>query len=119
MEKRNTIAVDGINLILGILLIASPWVFAFPAGTITGNAVIAGALIGIVALAALFAFAQWEEWVNLILGAWVVASPFVLDFTSNMQAMWTHIVIGLVVAVLAAIELWMTARQTPTASVTH
>ncbi len=113
MEKRNVTAIDGINLVLAILLIASPWVFAFPTGTITINAVVAGLIIGVVAIAALFAFAQWEEWVNLILGAWVVASPFVLQFTSDAKALWTHVVIGLVVAVLAAVELWMVARPPP------
>ncbi len=103
-------AIDGINLVLAILLIASPWVFAFPAGTVTYNAVIAGLIIGVVAIAALSAFAQWEEWVNLVLGLWVIASPFVLHFTSDVTAMWTHVIIGLAVAVLAAIELWTVAR---------
>jgi len=110
MEKRNVMAIDGINLVLAILLIASPWILAFPAGTVTYNAVIAGLIIGVVAIAALFAFAQWEEWVNLVLGLWVIASPFVLHFTSDVGALWTHVVIGLAVAVLAAIELWTTAR---------
>jgi hypothetical protein len=110
MEKRNVVAIDWINLVLAVLLIASPWVLAFPAGTVTYNAVIAGLIIGIVAIAALSAFAQWEEWVNLVLGVWVIVSPFVLHFTTDTRALWTHVVIGLVVAVLAAIELWTVAR---------
>jgi len=113
MEKKNVMAIDGINLILAILLIASPWVLTFPAGTITTNAVVAGLIIGVVAIAALFAFAQWEEWVNLIVGAWVIASPFVLHFTSDTRALWTHVLLGLAVAVLAAIELWTVAHPPP------
>jgi VIT1/CCC1 family predicted Fe2+/Mn2+ transporter len=57
--------------------------------------------------------------VNLILGAWVLVSPFVLGFSSNTKAMWTHVLIGLAVAVLAAIELWTVTRQPPARMVSH
>jgi hypothetical protein len=36
------------------------------------GAMIAGLVIEVIAIAALVSFAQWEEWVNLILGLWVV-----------------------------------------------
>ena len=36
----------------------------------------------------------------------VLVSPWVLGF-ADTTAMWVHIVIGIVVAVIAAIELWM------------
>jgi hypothetical protein len=36
------------------------------------GAMIAGLVIGVIAIAALVSFAQWEEWVNLILGLGVV-----------------------------------------------
>ncbi len=112
--KRNLMLVDGINLILAIALIVSPWVLiSFPAGIPTYNAVIAGLAIGAVALGALVVFAQWEEWVNLILGIWVIASPFVLGFASVTMVMWAHVVIGLAVAVLAAVELWTVTSQPP------
>jgi hypothetical protein len=57
-------------------------------------------------VAALAAFAEWEEWLNLVVGLWVLVSPWVLDF-ANTTAMWVHIVIGIIVAVVAAIEVWM------------
>jgi SPW repeat len=41
-----------------------------------------------------------------IVGLWVLVSPWVLSF-ADTTAMWVHIVIGIVVAVVAAIELWM------------
>ena len=114
MERKNLMFVDGINLILGLVLIASPWVLGFTTGTVTYNAVIAGFAISVVAIAALAAFAQWEEWVNLALGLWVLVSPFVLGFPTETIATWTHVVVGLAVAVLASGELWMVTRQPPT-----
>ncbi|MEX0853335.1 MAG: SPW repeat protein [Bauldia sp.] len=113
MLKRNLTLIDGINLILAIVLVASPWVLSFPAGTVSLNAMIAGSAIGVVAVGALVAFTQWEEWVNLTLGIWVLASPFVLGFSSIANAMWTHVLVGLAVAVLAAVELWMITREPP------
>jgi SPW repeat len=47
-----------------------------------------------------------EEWLNLVVGLWVLVSPWVLDF-ANTAAMWVHIVIGIIVAAVAAIEVWM------------
>jgi len=113
--KRNLVFVDWVNLVLGIALVISPWVLAFPAGAATYNAVIAGLVIGLVAIGAIVAFAQWEEWVNLIVGIWVLIAPFILGFGGAATAMWTHVVIGLVVAILAAVELWGVTRQ-PAAS---
>jgi hypothetical protein len=111
--KSNLKLVDWGNLVLAIVLVISPWVLAFPAGAATYNAVIAGLVIGLVAIGALVAFNQWEEWANLILGAWVFIAPFVLGFAAATTAMWTHVVIGLVVAVLAAVELWTVMHQPP------
>ncbi len=119
MPRKNLMLVDWINLILAFALVVSPWVLALPAGTITYNAVIAGVVIGLVAIGALVAFAQWEEWVNLILGMWVLVSPFVLGFSSNVNATWTHVVVGLAVAVLAAVELWFATREPPAEHAAH
>ncbi len=111
--KRNLMFVDWVNLVLGIALVISPWVLAFPTSIAMYNAVIVGLVIGLVAIGAIVAFAQWEEWANLILGIWVFIAPFVLGFAADMTAMWTHVVIGLAVAVLAAVELWGVTHQPP------
>jgi hypothetical protein len=64
-------------------------------------------------VAAIAAFAQWEEWLNLLLGLWVLASPWVLGFQGT-TAGTVHIVVGILVAALAAAEMWLT-QQTPQA----
>src|SRR6266567_3774314 len=97
---------DVANLVLGAILFFSPWIFAFDAGLPSQNAFISGIVIAALSIAALAAFAVWEEWLNLIVGLWVIISPWVLGFQGS-TAMTVHVVIGMIVAVLAAIELWL------------
>src|SRR5437763_7894201 len=99
---------DVANLILGAFLFFSPWIFGFDAGKVSQNAYIAGIVIAVLAIAALAAFAVWEEGLTLIVGLWVLCSPCVLGFCGT-RPMAVHVVVGIVVAVLAAIEIWMTA----------
>ena len=114
MQKwRNEAFVDMINLILGAWLFVTPWIFGF-AGSVAGwNAWIAGALIAVVALAALMAFTEWEEWANLLLGLWLLVAPWNLSFEGHTAATNNHVIVGVVVAVLAGIELWLTYRKPP------
>ncbi|HET6839516.1 MAG TPA: SPW repeat protein, partial [Bradyrhizobium sp.] len=84
----------------------------FDAGGASQNANIAGLAIAGLAIAALAAFAVWEEWLNLIVGLWVLISPWVLGFQGT-NAMTVHVVIGAAVAMLAAIELWLLSQNPP------
>jgi hypothetical protein len=79
------------------------------------NAWIAGAVIGVTSIAALVSFAEWEEWVNLILGLWVAISPWALSFklVISETAVRAQVALGLVIAVLAAVELLMMHRAPP------
>jgi SPW repeat len=103
---------DVANLILGAILFLSPWMFGFDAGRASENANIAGIVIAALAIAALAAFAIWEEWLNLIVGLWTLVSPWVLGFQGT-TAMTVHVVIGAAVAIIAAIELWMMSQIPP------
>jgi hypothetical protein len=105
-EWTNAKLCDVANLILGAILFASPWMFAFAAGAESQNAYASGIVIVVLSIAALAAFAVWEEWLNLIVGLWVMVSPWVLGFQGS-QAMTVNVVIGILVAALAAIELWI------------
>jgi hypothetical protein len=106
MEWKNERFCDVLNLFLGALLFASPWIFGFAAGIQTQNAMISGIVIVVLSVAALALFAEWEEWLNLIVGLWVLVSPWVLGF-ADTTAMWVHVAIGAIVAIVAAVELWM------------
>jgi hypothetical protein len=87
-------------------------IFSFPTGAASQNAVVCGIVIAAISIAALAAFTVWEEWLNLIMGVWVLVSPWVLGFAGT-TAMHVHIVIGIIVAVLAAIEIWLLYQRPP------
>lgn len=111
-EWTNSKICDVLNLIFGGLLVISPWLFHLPSGSASENALIAGLIIAVISIAALAALAIWEEWLNLIVGLWVIVSPWVLGFAQG-TAMQVHVVIGVLVAVLAAIELWILYQRPP------
>jgi len=103
---------DLANLVLGAVLFFSPWIFGFAAGHQSQNAWVTGAVIAILSIAALAAFAVWEEWLNLVAGLWAIVSPWVLGFQGT-TAMTVHVVIGIIVAALAATELWLRYQNPP------
>jgi cyanate permease len=95
---------DWANVVLALCVFVSPWVVGFVAdATPSWNAWIVGFMLGALAVATISAFAEWEEWVDLALGLWLAASPWLLGFTANVNAMWTSVVLGLAVA---AVSLW-------------
>ena len=104
---------DVANLILGAFLFFSPWIFAFEGGKVSQNATIAGIIIVVLAIAALSAFAVWEEWLNLIVGLWALVSPWVLGFQGSTTPRMVHVIVGALVAILAAVELWIMSQTPP------
>ena len=44
---------------------------------------------------------MWQQWINTILGLWIVALPFI-GIQSSSAFTWTLAVTGIVVAILAA-----------------
>jgi len=99
---------DVVNLLLGIWAFLTPWVVGrHPGATIVDNYVIVGTLITFCAGAALVAFRPWQEGINMVLGAWLLISPWWLQFRTVPAFIWSAIVIGAVVmlcSVMAALE---------------
>ncbi|MGR9221296.1 SPW repeat protein [Rhizobium leguminosarum] len=102
---------DVVNIVTGLGLLVSPWLLSFATEThAVWNASLIGAAIAVIAAAALYASYEREEWVNLVLGIWTVAAPWVLGFVGE-AAMWVHVVAGLIVAVLAAASIWFSHNR--------
>jgi hypothetical protein len=104
---------DVANLVLGAFLFFSPWIFGFATGVPWTNAMICGLIIAVLSIAALAMFAIWEEWLNLIVGLWVIVSPWVLGFAGTVAALNVHLAVGILVAALAAFELWYMYQHPP------
>jgi hypothetical protein len=91
---------------LGIWLCLSPWVLHFDLDTkATRVAVITGVLVILAEVVTLSVFSVLEEWINVLLGAWLVAAPWIVA-VSAPHASANFIIVGLLVVALAAYEIW-------------
>jgi hypothetical protein len=103
---------DVANLILGMILFFSPWLFDLSRGAQWQTASAVGVVIAVLSIAALAAFAVWEEWLNLIAGLMLMVAPWLLGFQDS-DAMTIDVAIGAIVAALAAFEVWLTHESPP------
>lgn len=100
---------DWAQLILGVWLFFSPWILGYTEfGNAAGNAYIIGIAITVLGLAELYRARPWEEWTNLILGVWLVISPWVLGFTDINRATQNAVVVGIIMIIL---PLWAVGTQ--------
>src|SRR5579862_8480724 len=106
MSWRRESPIEFYNLFFGAFLLLSPWLFAYVSEAVRLDAWISGALIAALSIAAMVAFSDWEEWFNLALGFWLISSPWILGFV-HTRAMHVCIGIGVVVAFMAALQLWL------------
>ena len=97
---------DLYNLLLAALLFISPWLFRLTNDPGKLDLWATAAVIAIISLAAMIAYKDWEEWANVLLGLWLIGSPWLLGF-AHTRAMHFGIGIGVVVTFLAALDLWL------------
>ena len=92
-------------MLLGAAIMVSP-MFIDSAGnsTMVAATALVGAAIVVIGGLEQLALQRWEEFLALLGGLWMMASPFVLDYAGMLRT-W-HIVLGAAVAVLALLELW-------------
>jgi hypothetical protein len=94
---------SGINTLLGIWLIVSPWMFDYSGGPAV-NSVFVGTLIAILAasrVASLRSSAGLSA-INLILALWIIASPWVYRYSANIGAVRDNLLLGIAIATLAS-----------------
>ena len=97
---------DVYNLTVATFLFVSPWLFAYGNGAARTDFWASSALIAVVSAAAIAAFSDWEEWLNLLLGAWLISAPWILGY-AHTTAMHISIGVGVIVAYLAGLRLWL------------
>ncbi|HLH94226.1 MAG TPA: SPW repeat protein [Xanthobacteraceae bacterium] len=104
INRRNARLCDLVNLVLGLVLISTPWLFGIAPGTQATALIGGGAAIIILSLAALTRFAVWEEWLNLLVSLWLIISPVLLHF-ERIEAARLQITVGIIVAAFAFSEM--------------
>jgi hypothetical protein len=101
---------DWLNVLLGAWLFISPWAlnYASELPRAAWNAYILGGAVVLFAAAAVYLPKAWEEGLNILLGAWAVVSPWVLGFAASSNVTTNMVIVGGLIAVLAA---WAMARD--------
>jgi uncharacterized membrane protein HdeD (DUF308 family) len=106
---------DWINLICGVLLFISPWALGFSGDMLAARtAWVGGIVIAVMGIAALVQFAEWEDWIALVAGVLVIIAPWILGFAAIHYALWTCVILGIVVALASISEIWTVHNPTAT-----
>ena len=101
---------DWCSWLLAIWLCISPGVLSFGHQAVaTSAAVFTGFLLICTEIVTLSTFRAWEEWVNVLLGAWLIAAPSILGVSGTAATNFT--IVGLLLIGLALYELWQIKKQ--------
>src|SRR5260370_22513469 len=104
LSRKTEAFIDISNLALGGFLFLSPWIFGFTSDLGWHTSWMAGTAIGVIAIFSigdLFAsvtipnFIETEEWLNLAIGFWLAACPWVFGFHRDPIAIQIHLSVGL------------------------
>ena len=98
---------DWLSMALGVVIGLSPWLSGEQGQTaVHWNAVVLGAVVIALGALELSGLQRWEEALEMLSGLWLVASPFVFGYAGTGTLRIWHFVLGAVVVLLAALELW-------------
>jgi uncharacterized membrane protein len=102
--------ISWINIILAIWVIISPFVLGFTGSPrAMWNNIATGCAIAILAIIRTSMRSQpgWS-WVNVILGIWLIVSPFALVFITGSAALWNNVILGIIITIVA----WSNSART-------
>ena len=102
-RKQSTL--DVYKLVLGAFVFVSPWLFAFTFSPARLDAWGSGLIVMALSAVAMVVFFDWEEWLALAIGLWMLAAPWVLGLPRTATKI--HIAAGLICVYLAGLELWL------------
>lgn len=96
---------SGISFLMGLWLIAAPFLLSYPAVSAYWNDILIGFLIGGIGLVRMILpekNTNWMSWVSTSLGVWLVAAPFLLHY-QTIFAIGNDVILGTIVATMS---LW-------------
>lgn len=53
----------------------------------------------------MFKALKWEDWIGIVLGAWMLASPWVVGFSDNSVAAMNALIMGTILVLAEMLEL--------------
>jgi hypothetical protein len=105
---------DWCGMLLGVLIVLSPW-FPTPAGHevvdaersfVVLNTLTVGLLVFGLAQLEYVALQRWEEVAEIVVGLWLIASPYIFGYADAGLLRYWHTSLGGLVVLLAALQLW-------------
>jgi hypothetical protein len=122
LSRRST-RQDWIIVVLAVWFFLSPWILLFgsnvPPAQVSATAVhavsnaawnawVLGVIVFLVALSAIGRMEIWQEWINLVLGAWIFVAPWALGFAIGPypSAKWDHWIVGALIFLISASNLF-------------
>lgn len=104
-----------LDILVGIWLVISPFLLGYSANSSAlWNDIIAGVAVIIFAAtqtARSTSRISWPSWVNLLIGIWLVLSPFALNNSASATIMWNEIITGIIIIALAAWAAFSTSSS--------
>jgi SPW repeat len=105
---------DWCGMLLGLLIILSPWFPTQSAHDIVDsdrsfmilNAFTVGILVLGLAQLEYVALQRWQEVAEIVLGLWLIASPAIFGYANDGLMLLWHSVLGVLVVLLGALQLW-------------
>ena len=99
---------DWMNVLLGFWLVISPWEIGYSLNkAATGNGCgLGAALIFFNLIAAARLLDEGQEIFNILLGLWLVVSPYSLDFAMEKEATLNAVAVGAAVVALASWQIY-------------
>ena len=102
---------DVMSVLVGLWLIASPWALGLDAHTSLpafGTFVVIGIALVACSVTEFFIHESWEEYSELYLAVWLIASPWVQEYKTLTVARDNAVACGLLVLVMA---VWVLATD--------
>ena len=98
---------DWVGMLIGVLIVFSPWLAEQQHDqAVMWNAVLVGALVLGLAQLEYVSLRRWEEIGELACGLWLIASPFTFAYAESGALRYWHFILGAIVVLIAALELW-------------
>ena len=93
-------------LLLAIWLFVSPWVMGYPSDSPPAiNAFIAGAIMAALAAFDLYKTYVWAVLLNILVGAWVAVSPWLMGIVGDRPMSTSMLLVGIATVVLGLWEM--------------
>jgi hypothetical protein len=105
---------DWLGMLLGVLIVVSPW---FPSQAshevidadrsyVILNTFVVGMIVFGLAQLEYVALRRWEEVAGILVGLWLIASPYIFGYHGDGMLRFYHSSLGGLVLLLAALQLW-------------